>query len=81
MDDSQAPGQDDEHDDDADIQHPESNDPSRQVIGVDEVQTIGMYANHYCLYVYTYIFMHSQYVVNIYFRLILTTHYLLNLPM
>ena len=52
--DSQAPGQDDEHDDDADVQHPESTDPSRQVIGVDEVQTIGVYANHYCLYVYIY---------------------------
>jgi hypothetical protein len=55
MDDSQAPDQDDEHDDDdADIQHPKSTDPFRQVIGIDEVQTIGMYANHYRLYVYIY---------------------------
>ena len=55
VDDSQVPGQDDEHDDDdADVQHPESTNPSRQVIGMDEFQTIGIYANHYCLYVYIY---------------------------
>ena len=61
VDDSQAPGQDDEHDDDehddddADVQHPESTDPSRWVIGVDEVQTIGMYAPHYLLYIHIYL--------------------------
>ena len=55
MDDSQASVEDDEHDDDdADIQNWESTNPSGQVIGIDEVQTIGMYANHSCLYLYIY---------------------------
>jgi hypothetical protein len=51
MDDSQAPIDDD---DDADIQDPESTDPSGQMISIDKVQTIGMYANHSRLYLYIY---------------------------
>jgi hypothetical protein len=55
MDDSQTQAEDDEHDDDdADIQDLESTDPFGQVIGIGEVQTIGMYANHSRLYLYIY---------------------------
>jgi hypothetical protein len=55
MDDSQAQAKDDENDDnDANIQDPKSTDPSRQVVGISEVQTIGMHANHSCLYLYIY---------------------------
>jgi hypothetical protein len=55
MDDSQAHVEDDEHDDDdADIQDPESTDPFGQVIGIGQVQTIGMYTNHSRLYLYIY---------------------------
>jgi hypothetical protein len=57
---SQAPGEDDEHDDDdADIQYPDSTDLSRQVIGINEVQTIGTYANHSLLYVYIYTYIYA----------------------
>ena len=54
MDDSHTHAEDDENDDDDDIQDLESNDPSRQVVGISEVQTIGMYANKYRLYLYIY---------------------------
>jgi hypothetical protein len=55
MDDSQTQAKDDENDDDdADIQDQESTDPSGQVIGISEVQTIGMYANRSRLYLYIY---------------------------
>jgi hypothetical protein len=44
MDDSQAQSEDDENDDDdADIQDPESTDPSGQVVGISKIQTIGIY--------------------------------------
>jgi hypothetical protein len=52
---SQTQAEDDENDDDdADIQDQESTDPSRQVIGISEVRTIGMYANQSRLYLYIY---------------------------
>ena len=55
MDDSQVHAEDDENDDDdADIQDPESTDLSGQVVGISEVQTIGTYANQFCLYLYIY---------------------------
>ena len=55
MDDSQAQAENDEDDDDdADIQDLESTDPSGQVVGVTDVQTIGMYANQSRLYLYIY---------------------------
>jgi hypothetical protein len=53
MDDSQTQAEDDENDD-ANIQDPESTDPSGQVVGTSEVQTIGMYANQPRLYLYIY---------------------------
>ena len=51
MNDSQVQAEDD---DDPNIQDPESTNPSGQVIGIGEVQTIGMYANHSHLYLYIY---------------------------
>ena len=55
MDESQAQAKDDESDDDdANIQDPESTDPFGQVVGMSEVQTIGMYANQSRSYLYIY---------------------------
>ena len=46
MDDSETQAEDDENDDDDDdMQDPKSNNPSKQVVGMSKVQTIGMYAN------------------------------------
>jgi hypothetical protein len=46
MDDSETQAENAENDDDDnDMQDPESNDPSGQVVGMSEVQTIGMYVN------------------------------------
>jgi hypothetical protein len=53
MDDSQTQADDDDDDDD-DIQDLESNDPSRKVVGMSEVQIISMYANQSYLYLYIY---------------------------
>jgi hypothetical protein len=57
MEDSEAQASSVDIDDDgSDSQEPQLDDPTQQVLGVNEVQTIGMYvcmyASQSCLYVY-----------------------------
>jgi hypothetical protein len=70
MEDSEAQASSVDIDDDgSDSQEPQLDDPTQQVLGVNEVQTIGMYvcmlANLVYMYIFKYVLINF---ISIYFR-------------